>query len=79
MEKPTDVENVIMSINKQTKRFCPRCGSTEIRWVLPQDWSKWECPVCGYIGPLVIEDGEIAEQIKKEYLQNQNKVQKGHQ
>lgn len=74
--KPTAVENVIMSIDNQTKRFCPRCGSTEIRWVLPQNWSKWECPICGYIGPLVIEDGKIAEQIHKDYLKNQNKEQK---
>ena len=76
MEKPTNAENVTMSINKQNKRFCPRCGSTNIRWVLPQNWSKWECPDCGYIGPLVIEDGKIAEHIQKEYLKNQNKVQK---
>jgi ribosomal protein S27AE len=65
-----------MPINNQTKRFCPQCGSTKIQWVLPQDWSKWECSICGYIGPLVIEDGEIAEQIHKEYLKNKNKEQK---
>ncbi|MBU0497077.1 MAG: transposase [Candidatus Thermoplasmatota archaeon] len=63
-----------MSTDKFTKRFCPRCGSTNIRWLLPQDWSKWECPDCGYMGPFVIEDGKIAEQIHKEYLKNQDKI-----
>jgi hypothetical protein len=24
-------------------KFCPKCGSTNIEWVLPQIWSKWEC------------------------------------
>ena len=48
-------------------KFCPRCGSTDIDWVLPQTWSKWECKHCGYIGPLIIEDGKIAEELKKDY------------
>ena len=30
-------------------KFCPRCGSDNIEWVLPQTWSKWECRNCGYI------------------------------
>jgi len=40
-------------------RFCPRCGSKNINWILPQDWSKWECKDCGYIGAFIIEEGEI--------------------
>jgi len=49
-------------------KFCPRCGSKNIEWVLPQDWSKWECRDCGYIGTFIIEDGEIADEIRKEYI-----------
>lgn len=48
-------------------KFCPRCGSSNIEWVIPQTWSKWECRQCGYIGPLIIEDGIIAEQLQKDY------------
>lgn len=55
-------------------KFCPKCGSTNIEWVLPQDWSKWECRNCGYIGPLIIEDGKMAEEIRKEYLKKQKEI-----
>jgi rubredoxin len=48
-------------------RFCPRCGSKNIDWILPQDWSKWECKECGYVGAFIVEDGNIADEIKKEY------------
>jgi hypothetical protein len=48
-------------------KFCPRCGSSNIEWVLPQTWSKWECRRCGYIGPLIIEDGVIAKELQEQY------------
>ncbi len=56
---------------KMMKRFCPRCGSTHIDWVLPQLWSKWECDYCGYIGPLIIEDGKIADELREQYLKKE--------
>lgn len=58
-------------------RFCPRCGSKNIDWVLPQDWSKWECKDCGYIGAFIIEDGEIADQIKNDYMEKGEKKDGG--
>ena len=54
-------------------KFCPRCGSNNIGWIIPQDRSKWECKDCGYIGSLIIEDGIIAEQIRKDYIHERNK------
>lgn len=58
-------------------RFCPQCGSKNIDWILPHDWSKWECKNCGYIGALIIEDGKIAKTLKKEYQKkNTSKKQK---
>jgi transposase-like protein len=48
-------------------KHCPRCGSTNVEWVLPQTWSKWRCRDCGYEGVLIVEDGEMAEEIKKEW------------
>jgi len=55
-------------------KFCPNCGSTNIEWTLPQTWSKWGCKDCGYIGALIVEDGKIADQIRKEYLKKQKKI-----
>ena len=55
-------------------RFCPRCGSKNIDWILPQDWSKWECKDCGYIGAFIVEDGKIADELKKEYLKQNNET-----
>ena len=54
-------------------KFCPRCGSKNIDWLLPHDRQKWECKDCGYIGSLIIEDGIIAEQIRKDYIHERNK------
>lgn len=71
------MQNVDFRINKKIgwkkMKYCPRCGSSEIEWILPQDWSKWECKKCGYIGPVIIEDAELAEQIKKDYENNVKK------
>ncbi len=55
-------------------KFCPRCGSTNIEWVLPQTWSKWDCKDCGYIGILIIEDGKIADTIREEYQKKHQKI-----
>ncbi|HDN50948.1 MAG TPA: hypothetical protein ENG06_04145 [Thermoplasmatales archaeon] len=46
-------------------KYCPRCGSSNIEWIIPQDWSRWRCRECGYIGALIVEDGELAEEIRK--------------
>jgi transcription factor S len=62
-------------------KFCPRCGSTEVGWVLPYDRQKYECKHCGYVGALIVEDGKMADAIRKEYikkeqLKNKNKSEK---
>ena len=74
MVQPIDVQNVDLSIGDIMK-FCPRCGSKNIGWPLPHDRQKWECKDCGYIGAFVIEDGEIAKEIQKDYLKNKDKIE----
>jgi transposase-like protein len=54
-------------------KFCPECGSPNVDWLLPQIWSKWKCKDCGYIGPLIIENGKIAKKIREEYLKKYGK------
>jgi len=53
-------------------KFCPRCGSTNIDWVLPQTWSKYECKDCGLVTSFIVEDGKMADGIRKEYLKNKD-------
>jgi Zn ribbon nucleic-acid-binding protein len=55
------------------RKFCPNCGSDNIKWAIPQNWSLWECFNCGYTGALIIEDGEMAQEIKEKY-----EKKKGH-
>ncbi len=54
-------------------KFCPKCGSTNVGWVLPYDRQKYECKDCGYVGALIVEDGKMAEGVRKEYLKNKAK------
>ena len=74
MVKIIDAQNVDLNIGDKMK-FCPKCGSKNIGWPLPHDRQKWECKDCGYVGAFIIDDGEIAKEIQKEYLKNKNKFQ----
>lgn len=53
---------------KKSVKFCPNCGSTNIKWLIPQMWSMWHCLDCGYMGAVVIEDGDMAEDIRANFL-----------
>lgn len=54
---------------KRSVKFCPNCGSMNIKWLNPQMWSIWKCWDCGYQGAVIIEDGKLAEEIKKKFLE----------
>lgn len=56
------------------KKFCPNCGSSNIKWTIPQLWSIWECFNCGYRGAVVIENEELAQKIKEDYKEKQEEV-----
>jgi len=47
-------------------KFCPRCGSKNLNYT-PWLGEIYVCRACGYKGALVVEDGEIAEAIAKEF------------
>jgi Zn ribbon nucleic-acid-binding protein len=51
-------------------RYCPKCGSTRIKWFLPQIWSIYNCMECGYRGSLIIDDKKIAEKIRQKFLKS---------
>ena len=46
------------------KLICPKCGSDKIEPVLPHIESIYECKQCGYRGPMVIGDEELAAKIR---------------
>jgi DNA-directed RNA polymerase subunit M len=56
--------------SERRKKFCPRCGSTEVQWArgLPQLWSIWECKQCGYRGAFIVEDSRLAEKVRERFL-----------
>jgi len=74
MGKHIAAQNVAMNIGNKMVKFCPRCGSTNIDWVLPQTWSKYECKDCGFVTSFIVEDGKMADEIKKEYLKKNKKI-----
>ena len=47
-------------------KYCPKCGSKNLNY-MPWLGELYECRDCSYKGPLVIEDGDIAEAIKNEF------------
>lgn len=57
-------------------KICPRCGSTDVKWIIPQNWSMWECMVCGYIGPIIEGNIEMAEEIHENYEESLKKEDK---
>jgi hypothetical protein len=75
MEQPITVQNVVMSTNKNIKRFCSICGSNNVRWILPNNKLDWGNPEHSSSRWLVVEDSKIAEQINKKFQINLNKKQ----
>lgn len=48
-------------------KICPRCGSKNVDWIIPQNWSVWECKDCDYTGPIIDGDEKIAKEIREDY------------
>ena len=47
-------------------KFCPRCGSKDLKY-MPWLGEIYSCKDCNYQGALIIENGEIAEAIRKKF------------
>ena len=52
-------------------KICPRCGSRKVKWIIPQNWSQWECYDCDYTGPIIEGDDELAKEIHDSYVASQ--------
>jgi len=50
-------------------KICPRCGSDNIDWIIPQNWSRWVCKTCNYTGPVIEGDEKLIKEIRKDYIE----------
>jgi transcription factor S len=73
-QEKTPKRKLAMKPKTKTKKshpvkFCPKCGSTQVFWAqgLPQLWSLWQCSNCGYRGPVILEDGEMARKLLEKW------------
>ena len=55
------------------RTICPRCGSSNIDWIIPQVWSKWVCKDCSYTGPAIEADDDLVAEIKADWEENKEK------
>lgn len=53
-------------------KICPRCGSRNVDWIIPQNWSQCVCRDCDYTGPVVEGNQEFADEIRESYLKYLN-------
>lgn len=62
-------------------KICPRCGSDNIEWILPQNWSTWECRTCSYTGTVIEAEEELIREIRENYINelNYEKINKNDQ
>ena len=56
------------------KTICPRCGSDNIDWIIPQVWSKWVCNDCSYTGPAIEADERLQKEIQDDWKVNKDKI-----
>ena len=55
------------------RKICPRCGSHNIDWIIPQNWSQCVCKDCDYTGPVIEGNQDFADQIRENYLNSKKK------
>jgi ribosomal protein L37AE/L43A len=57
-------------------KFCPKCGSSNINFLVFYRPSIWKCLDCGYEGALILEDGKLAEKLQKQYRRTRKAAQR---
>ncbi len=55
-------------------KFCPKCGSANINFLVFYRPSVWRCLDCGYEGAFVLEDSKLAEKIRKRHMRDSEKT-----
>ncbi|UCH32921.1 MAG: hypothetical protein JSV05_05050 [Candidatus Bathyarchaeota archaeon] len=57
-------------------KFCPKCGSPNINFLIFYQPSIWKCFDCNYQGTFVVEDSELAEKIQADFLKTHKEEHK---
>ena len=57
-------------------KFCPKCGSPNINFLIFFQPSIWRCFDCNYEGAFVVEDRELAEKIQADFVKTQKEEHK---
>ncbi len=55
-------------------KHCPKCGSTNINFLVFYRPSTWKCLDCGYEGAFIVEDSRLSEGIHEHYRNGCNSV-----
>jgi DNA-directed RNA polymerase subunit M len=50
-----------------TMKFCPKCGSANINFLVFYRPSIYKCLDCDYEGAIIIEDSKLSEKIRKQH------------
>ncbi len=50
-------------------KFCPKCGSPNINFLIYYTPSVWKCLNCDYEGVFILEGEQLAQRIQKAYDQ----------
>ncbi len=53
--------------NLERAKYCPKCGSPEVDFLVYFNPSIWRCLNCGYEGVFVVEGSEFADKIREHY------------
>ena len=63
-------KKIIGEFEMKMHKICPRCGSKNVDWIIPQNWSQCVCKDCDYTGPIIEGNDELIEEIHEAYLES---------
>lgn len=73
MSKEKNSEKFDELVEEEAKKprgelFCSKCGSSRLHYFVGLGGGNvYVCKDCGYMGPVAIEDGKIADELRKEW------------
>lgn len=72
LRKKKQHKKSLLKTKKQEKRlekakFCPKCGSPRMDFLIYYRPSLWKCQECDYEGSFMIEGIELAKKIRESY------------